>query len=267
MMLISSICKRFRNFHQPRPLDAAQLLDWESEPQKEEEELLSDIAPPAASEFDEAGDGNIKEVMSKLKIDSPVRKKEELEVQSSAATESPNIFNIGLSKNGMNLLLGKEVSRSSKIALSHDPPKVVPSQPQPQPRLARIPSEAATPELPAVSGSQQLAALLEESRYESSPVLKLNTRTFRDISDDSGSAVDITPGTENEIKGTISLVRNVILKIYFPKVSPAGRSLSRAACRRRPVSPSPRTCPHPPTPSRPTASPSLRRCPSSHPTS
>ena len=269
MMLISSICKRFRNFHQPRPLDAAQLLDWESEPQKEEEEMLSDIAPPAASEFDEAGDGRIKEVMSELKIDSPVRKKEELEVQSSAATESPNIFNIGLSKNGMNLLLGKEVSRSSKIAPSHDPPKVVPSQPQPQPqpKLPPMPRQSATPELPAVSGSQQLAALLEESRYESSPVLKLNTRTFRDISDDSGSAVDITPGTENEIKGTNSLVGNLILKIYFPKVSPAGRSLSRVACRRRPVSPSPRTCPHPPTPSRPPASPSLRRCRSSHPTS
>ena len=265
MMLISSTCKQFRNFHQPRPLDAAQLLDWESEPQKEEEELLSDIAPPAASEFEEAGDGRIKEVMSELKIDSPVRKKEELEVQSSAATESPNIFNIGLSKNGMNLLLGKEVSRSSKIALSHDPPKVVPSQPQP--KLAPIPRQSATPELPSVSGSQQLAALLEESRYESSPVLKLNTRTFRDISDDSATGVDITPGTENEIKGTNSLVGNLILKIYFPKVSPAGRSLSRAACRRRPVSPSPRTCPHPPTPSRPTASPSLRRCRSSHPTS
>jgi len=191
--------------YQPRPLDAAQLLDWESEPQKEEEELLSDIAPPAASEFEEAGDGRIKEVMSELKIDSPVRKKEELEVQSSAATESPNIFNIGLSKNGMNLLLGKEVSRSSKIALSHDPPKVVPSQPQP--KLAPIPSEAATPELPAVSGSQQLAALLEESRYESSPVLKLNTRTFRDISDDSGSAVDITPGLPSRKKSQPSSVQ------------------------------------------------------------
>ena len=139
--------------------------------------------------------------MSELKIASPVRKKEELEVQSSEAAESPNIFNIGLSKNGMNLLLGKEASKSSKLAPSHDPPKVAPSQPQP--KLAPTPSEAATPELPAVSGSQQLAALLEESRYESSPVLKLNTRPF--ISEDSGSAVDITPGMGNEIKGPNSL--------------------------------------------------------------
>ena len=185
--------------HQPRPLDAAQLLDWESEPQKEDEELLSDIAPPAASEFEEAGDGRINEVVSELKIASPVRKKEELEVQSSEAAESPNIFNIGLSKNGMNLLLGKEASKSSKLAPSHDPPKVAPSQP----KLAPTPSQAATPELPAVSGSQQLAALLEESRYESSPVLKLNTRPF--ISEDSGSAVDITPGMGNEIKGPNSL--------------------------------------------------------------
>ena len=187
--------------HQPRPLDAAKLLDWEPEPQKEEEELLSDIAPPAASEFEEAGDGRINEVMSELKIASPVRKKEELEVQSSEAAESPNIFNIGLSKNGMNLLLGKESSKSSKLAPSLDPPKVAPSQPQP--KLAPTPSEAATPEVPAVSGSQQLAALLEESRYESSPVLKLNTRPF--ISEDSGSAVDITPGMGNEIKGPNSL--------------------------------------------------------------
>ena len=190
--------------HQPRPLDAAQLLDWESEPQKEDEELLSDIAPPAASEFEEAGDGRIKEVVSELKIASPVRKKEELEVQSSEAAESPNIFNIGLSKNGMNLLLGKESSKSSKLAPSLDPPKVAPSHSQPpQPKLAPTPSEAATPEVPAVSGSQQLAALLEESRYESSPVLKLNTRPF--ISEDSGSAVDITPGMGNEIKGPNSL--------------------------------------------------------------
>ena len=99
----------------------------------------------------------------------------------------------------MNLLLGKESSKSSKLAPSLDPPKVAPSQP----KLAPIPSEAATPEVPAVSGSQQLAALLEESRYESSPVLKLNTRPF--ISEDSGSAVDITPGMGNEIKGPNSL--------------------------------------------------------------
>ena len=104
----------------------------------------------------------------------------------------------------MNLLLGKEASKSSKLAPSLDPPKVAPSHSQPpQPKLAPTPSEAATPEVPAVSGSQQLAALLEESRYESSPVLKLNTRPF--FSDDSGSAVDITPGMGNEIKGPKSL--------------------------------------------------------------
>ena len=53
--------------------------DQEPERGRHHEELLSDIAPPAASEFEEAVDGRINEVVSELKIASPVRKKEELE--------------------------------------------------------------------------------------------------------------------------------------------------------------------------------------------
>ena len=171
-------------------LDIEAMLDWDEEieeeplpevrrvPAAEEEELLSDIAPPSASEFEE-----ITEQLHAPK--SPQIVKEESKVVTkTSAVDSPSIFDIGLSKYGMSLVLGKDLAKSvtkQQAAASRSPEMI--------PNIAISKPRTESPRSPAIPN---LTSILEESKYDSSPVLKLNTVALQRNIDDS--TVDITPG-------------------------------------------------------------------------
>jgi len=108
---------------------------------------------------------------------------------SKPVTKSPSVFDIGLSKYGMNALLGKSTSKPSVIKLNHPPDRL---ESEETPRIDReylLPSSS-------VAG---LPSLLDESKYESSPVLKLNFRSLPPVSIDE-STIDITPGLTSKRK-------------------------------------------------------------------
>ena len=174
-------------------LDIEAMLDWDEEieeeplpelgpvPGAEEEELLSDIAPPSASEFDEVTERLHSETAPK----STENAKEERDVVTkTSVVDSPSIFDIGLSKYTMSLVLGKDMAKSvtkQQAAASRSPEML--------PNIAISKPRTESPRSPAIPN---LTSILEESKYESSPVLKLNTIAFQRNIDDS--TVDITPG-------------------------------------------------------------------------
>jgi len=189
---------RMQNFmaqygYKAEELDIEAMLDWEEAIEEEpvpevkqvpavyEEELLSDIAPPNASEFEEITDRLHFGTAHK----SPdITKKEEDGLKKSSVVDSPSIFDIGLSKYGMSLVLGKDLAKSvtKQQAAASRSPEMIPNFAISKPRTE-------SPRSPAIPN---LTSILEESKYDSSPVLKLNTIAFpRNIDD---SAVDITPG-------------------------------------------------------------------------
>ena len=179
--------------YQAEEIDIEAMLDWAEEieeeplpearpgPATEEEELLSDIAPPNASEFEESTERLHSQTIHKSpKID----KKQETGVMKSTEMDSPSIFDIGLSKYGMSLVLGKDLAKSvtKQQAAASLSPEMIPNIAISKPRTE-------SPRSPAIPN---LTSILEESKYESSPVLKLNTVAFQRNIDDS--TVDITPG-------------------------------------------------------------------------
>lgn len=174
-------------------LDIEGMLDWDEEieeeplpelrpvPGAEEEELLSDIAPPNASEFDEVTE----RLHSEAAPMSTENTKEEKDVATkTSVVDSPSIFDIGLSKYTMSLVLGKDMAKSvtKQQAVAARSPEMIPNVAISRPRTE-------SPRSPAIPN---LTSILEESKYESSPVLKLNTIAFQRNIDDS--TVDITPG-------------------------------------------------------------------------
>ena len=174
--------------YKPQEMDIEAMLDWDEEieedplPQMapaevEEEELLEDIAPPNASEFGESTEQRDSETARKSSVE------EEKAAVVKTSIESPSIFDIGLSKYGMSLVLGKDLPKSvtKQQPASRSPeltPKILFSKPRTD-----------SPRSPAIPN---LTSILNESKYEGSPVLKLNTRPFNANIDDS--TVDITPG-------------------------------------------------------------------------
>ena len=195
---------RMQNFmaqygYKAEELDIEAMLDWEEaieeEPvpdvkpvpalYEEELKLLSDIAPPNASEFEETTDRLHFDIAPK----SPeIIKKEGESSKKTSVVDSPSIFDIGLSKYGMSLVLGKDLAKSvtkQQAAASRSPEMI--------PNIAISKPRTESPRSPAIPN---LTSILEESKYDSSPVLKLNTIAFpRNIDD---SAVDITPGMKVE---------------------------------------------------------------------
>ena len=108
--------------YKPKVIDTEAMLDWspkqpEPETKDEEAEQICDIAPPAASEFEDVviktemikDDGDIMPASAMKK--TPHRLQESSKKPLSSAPDSPNIFDIGLSKYGMSLLLGKDISK------------------------------------------------------------------------------------------------------------------------------------------------------------
>ena len=205
---------RMQNFmaqygYKAEELDIEAMLDWEEAIEEEpvpevkqvpavyEEELLSDIAPPNASEFEEITDRLHFDTAHK----SPdITKKEEDGLKKSSVVDSPSIFDIGLSKYGMSLVLGKDLAKSvtKQQAAASRSPEMIPNFAISKPRTE-------SPRSPAIPN---LTSILEESKYDSSPVLKLNTIAFpRNIDD---SAVDITPGMMVE-----EHLKPIFLKFYL----------------------------------------------------
>merc|ERR1719445_1517178 len=164
-----------------------------------EEELLSDIAPPNASEFEEITDRLHSDAAPKSQ---EVIKSKEDGAQKTSVVDSPSIFDIGLSKYGMSLVLGKDLAKSvtkQQAAASRSPEMI--------PNIAISKPRTESPRSPAIPN---LNSILEESKYESSPVLKLNTRAFQRNIDDS--TVDITPGLparKKPLSGRRAAVENV----------------------------------------------------------
>ena len=184
--------------YKPKVIDTEALLDWSpKEPETkdpEEAEQICDVAPPAASEFE---DVNIKTELVKEEDDpmpasamkkTPHRLQESTKKPLSSAQDSPNIFDIGLSKYGMSLLLGKDISKPTP---SHQSSKLEPDvKKQGETYVVKKPSETPVHQQVTVPPINQ--CIPDESSYESSPVLKLNSRTFPTFTDES--TVDITPG-------------------------------------------------------------------------
>ena len=197
-------------------LDIEAMLDWddaiEEEPLPEikpvpavyEEELLSDIAPPSASEFEEITDRLHSDTAPK----SPeVIMNKEDGAQRTSVVDSPSIFDIGLSKYGMSLVLGKDLAKSvtkQQAAASRSPEMI--------PNIAISKPRTESPRSPAIPN---LNSILEESKYESSPVLKLNTRAFQRNIDDS--TVDITPGMIERLVQSFYLI---LLRFTRPEEAP-----------------------------------------------
>jgi len=180
--------------YKPQEMDIEAMLEWDEKieedplPQMapaevEEEELLEDIAPPNASEFGESTEQRDSETARKSSVE------EEKSAVVKTSIESPSIFDIGLSKYGMSLVLGKDLPKSvtKQQPASRSPeltPKILFSKPRTD-----------SPRSPAIPN---LTSILNESKYEGSPVLKLNTRPFNANIDDS--TVDITPGLPSRKK-------------------------------------------------------------------
>tara|TARA_Y100001956_G_scaffold11220_1_gene10053 strand:- start:328 stop:1134 length:807 start_codon:yes stop_codon:yes gene_type:complete len=118
--------------YKPKVIDTEALLDWspkqpETEEDPEEVEQICDVAPPAASEFEE---DSIKTEPIKEQDDpmpasamkkTPHRLQESSKKPLSSSQDSPNIFDIGLSKYGMSLLLGKDISKPTPSLTSASP--------------------------------------------------------------------------------------------------------------------------------------------------
>ena len=118
--------------YKPKVIDTEALLDWspkqpETEEDPEEVEQICDVAPPAASEFEE---DSIKTEPIKEQDDpmpasamkkTPHRLQESSKKPLSSSQDSPNIFDIGLSKYGMSLLLGKAISKPTPSLTSASP--------------------------------------------------------------------------------------------------------------------------------------------------
>jgi len=174
-------------------LDVDQLLDWENEEVEDGDNNDNDqnLAPAAATEFDsEETVGSEENCVESFNLN-------EASVTTSSTTskpvtKSPSVFDIGLSKYGMNALLGKSTSKPSVIKLNPAPDSSLETiNADETPRIDReylLPSSS-------VAG---LPSLLDESKYESSPILKLNFRSLPVSIDES--TVDITPGLTSKRK-------------------------------------------------------------------
>lgn len=173
-------------------MDTELLLDWGRQPAPVAEVEQADTAPPAASEFcEEAGEGEC----SAPAVLSPAP-------APALSTDSPSIFDIGLSKQSLNLMLqnkprleGAAVNTTVTVksdTASHTKKFVN----QNHDRL--------------VDGKKRLAALpppapdfLEDSHFAASPVLKLSSK-LRPALESSLSItlgeeeIDITEGITNK---------------------------------------------------------------------
>ena len=179
--------------YKPKTIDTEALLDWtqsKSETEEPEAKQICDVAPPAASEFEVV---NVKTEEIQVEDESiPVSAKktphklQESSKKPSADQDSPNIFDIGLSKYGMSLLLGKDITKPTPSQQSKH-------KPNPPPAVHQVVGETFV-ETPVQQFKAPSATLgiPDESTYDSSPILKLNSRSFPTFIDES--TVDITPG-------------------------------------------------------------------------
>jgi len=173
-------------------LNVDQLLDWEKEDVEDGDNNDNDqnLAPAAATEFDsEETAGSVEKCVETISVSEAGVTTST--TASKPVTKSPSVFDIGLSKYGMNALLGKSTSKPSVIKLNPSPDRLETINTDETPKIDGeylLPSSS-------VAG---LPSLLDESKYESSPVLKLNFRSLPVSIDES--TIDITPGLTSKRK-------------------------------------------------------------------
>ena len=152
-------------------LDTVKMFDLDLEEQN--------IAPPAATEFEECGEE--KSEPNIVKVED-----QEMESVKSAFPASPSIYDIGLSKFGLQAVLGRVESSEDRIG--HTSSETTVTKPGEVTKSVAVtkPVEVTKPEPP----SKYYFPLDEDP--DSSPVLRLNTRPLQGALDMSG--LDITPG-------------------------------------------------------------------------
>ena len=164
--------------YQAKTIDEDKLLDWETNTEEEneaeqQEDVESGTTPAAASEFDEE-----KRVEEERKVET-----------KASAISSPSIFDLGLSKYGLSKVLGKNLTKDDETVKKTEAAAMpIPSARLPSPKLPAAPDYHEESLLSSVPSS----LILDESKYDSSPILKMNSRPLKTMMDDSN--IDITPG-------------------------------------------------------------------------
>ena len=164
--------------YQAKTIDEDKLLDWETNTEEEneaeqQEDVESGTTPAAASEFDEE-----KRVEEERKVET-----------KASAISSPSIFDLGLSKYGLSKVLGKNLTKDDETVKKTEAAAMpIPSARPPSPKLPPAPDYHEESLLSSVPSS----LILDESKYDSSPILKMNSRPLKTMMDDSN--IDITPG-------------------------------------------------------------------------
>jgi len=177
-------------------LDVDQLLNWENDEKDDDDNDKDDndknLAPAAATEFasevSAGGEESSVEPISvcEASVTAPT-------TTSKPINKSPSVFDIGLSKYGMDALLGKSQAKPSVTKLNPPPARLETIKAHETPRIDRE-------YLLTSSSAAGLPCLLDESKYESSPVLKLNFRPLPLPVSIDESTIDITPGLTSRRK-------------------------------------------------------------------